>query len=1424
MPSRSPPTPDRGFPVIAIGASAGGLEACSALLKVLPGDMQAALVLILHLDPSHDSMMVALLSRDTTLAVVLAEDGMALRPAHLFVIPPGVFLTVSNGLLRTATPQVGRAVRLPFDALLHSLAREAQGPTACLILSGTGADGSGGLGAFHRAGGLVIAQDPGEASYPGMPESAIATGLVDHVLPIGDMPGALATLASGAGAGPPAMAAPAANPDLDAIIALLADTAPQDVARYKNGTIQRRIARRMALADVGPTETGRYLALLRADKAELSQLAADLLIHVTGFFRDTAVFDHLARVALPALIAGRAPDRPLRLWVAGCSTGEEAYSLAMLCLEAMEAAGFAAGLQVFASDIDPDAVATAREGGYPSDIAAAVSPERLARFFKAEDRGFRVRSELRDVIVFTVADLLSDPPFSRMDMVSCRNVLIYLEPEAQRRVIGLCGFALRKGGLLLLGAAETPGAGDGWFEVADKGARLWRSIGQGRSAELLPAPGGRAGKPSDAPMPGNRRATLAELCRRAVLASYAPAAVLLSRRLECLYLLGPTERYLIVAQGHPDPGFLGMLPKTLHARFRAAAAACDAATPLVVVPGSHSAKEGRFNIELRAVVSAGEQYLLACFVNAPRIVTPPRGDDPEPGDDAERIAELEASLDATRDDLRDALRDLEQEVEVHAAATAEALSVNEEFQSTNEELLASKEELQALNEELTALNGQLQETLERHRTTANDLQNVLFSTDVATLFLDLDLNIRFFTPTARAVFRVIATDIGRPLAALSKDENLAEDAARVLETSEAVEREITGARGVWYLRRVQPYRADGGQVEGVVITFVDITERKATHAALVAAKRQADRATTAKSRFLAAASHDLRQPLQSLAVLHGLMARGKRTAEAMRLAALLDRTLSSMTAMLDSLLDVNRIESGIVRPDVRPVAIGPLVARLGEEFAPQCEQKGLRLRWLACDAWVLTDPQLLEQILRNLLSNALKYTARGGILIGCRRRGATLTIQIIDSGIGVAPADRTVIFDAYHQLDKPAALAGWGLGLGLSIVQQLAKLLDHPITLRSTLGKGSAFMVTLPRAVAPRHPPATAAPDGLEDTDIPGRILLVEDEDDLRQLLVDLLGGRGHRVVPLATAHEALAWAASGAEPPDLLVTDFELGGAASGLSLAQDLPDVLGYRLPTIILTGDITTDTMQAIAATPFEHLSKPVMPEILLAGIARALRAAREARAHARASSAAADRRMLHVVDDDPMIRETTRRLFQSEGWTVVTHKTAEAFLAAPRPGPGSCLIVDGVLPGMGGVALLEKLRAEHSTLPAVMLTGNGDTAMAVKAMKAGASDLIEKPARALDLLASVASAIERANDDRARNSARRSAQKCFADLTPRENDVLLRVLDGAPNKIIAADLGINQRTVENHRAAVMRKTGAASLPELVRMALAAAPPAP
>ena len=488
---------------------------------------------------------------------------------------------------------------------------------------------------------------------------------------------------------------------------------------------------------------------------------------------------------------------------------------------------------------------------------------------------------MRATIVFAVQDVLADPPFSRLDLVSCRNLLIYLRPEAQEKVISFFHFALREGGILLLGSAETIGSSKGRFEVISKAERIYRHIGRTRPGD----PGILFGAADGARLPArvpqgqtpSRQVALAEGCRRLIIETYAPAAVLINRKLEWLYSLGPTERYLRVPQGHPSYDLLAMVRPHLRIKLRAAIHQAMLEKARIVIPGgrtNYEGKPGSFEIAVQPALIDGEDLLLVCFIDDPapvhkrsRATTPP---------DVEHVAELEQQLEATQAELQAAIHSLETSNEEQKTINEEALSANEEYQSTNEELLTSKEELQSMNEELTALNSQLQETLERQRTTASDLQNILYSTDVATIFLDLDLNIRFFTPATKSLFSIIPTDIGRPLAdlnSLAADSDLLIDARTVLQTLSPIEREIQARDGLWYVRRILPYRAQNDGVEGVVVTFADITERRHAADALEAARREAQQANIAKSRFLAAASHDLRQPLQALSLMRGVLAR-----------------------------------------------------------------------------------------------------------------------------------------------------------------------------------------------------------------------------------------------------------------------------------------------------------------------------------------------------------------------------------------------------------------------------------------------------------------------------------------------------------------------------------------------------------------------
>jgi two-component system CheB/CheR fusion protein len=627
---------------------------------------------------------------------------------------------------------------------------------------------------------------------------------------------------------------------------------------------------------------------------------------------------------------------------------------------------------------------------------------------------------------------------------------------------------------------------------------------------------------------------------------------------------------------------------------------------------------------------------------------------------------------------------------------------------------------------------------------------------------------------------------------------------------EPPDREIQALDGAWFRRRILPYRASGGRVEGVVITFTNITARKAAGRALEAAKMEAEAANAAKTRFLAAASHDLRQPLQTLALLQALLADTVSGEKAQSLVARQTVTLSTVTGMLDTLLDINEIEAGAVQPDVATFGIGELLERMRGEFTYAAAAKGIELRVVACGQHVRSDKRLLEQMVRNLLSNAIKYTATGGVLLGCRRHGGgggdMLSLEVLDTGIGMEDASLAAIFEEYYQVGNAARQRRRGLGLGLSIVKRLGDLLAHPIHVRSHLGRGSMFTIELPwlpqvetkRSIRP-VPKAPEASDGL-------RILVVEDDPDVKEMLGELLIVQGHDVVTAPDGPAALDLIAQGV--PNLVIADYNLPNGPNGLELAKMIRATAGHAVPVLILTGDISNATRRAVVDAGCGMLSKPA-----------ALPALREAIAHLLAPPTGAGQPVVFVVDDDDEVRGAILAVLEADGRTASGYPSGEAFLQAFRPGDGDCLLIDAVLPGISGVELLEQLREAGHGLPVIVVTGQSDVPTAIRAMKAGASDFIEKPVSRAGLLASVVHALEGSHDAAKVVERHDAAAAMVAGLTRRQREIMDLVLAGHPSKNIASDLGISQRTVENHRASIMHRTGTTSLPALARLALAA-----
>lgn len=1426
--------PVRMFPIVGVGASSGGLNAFRALLKALPEKTGCAFLLVQHLDRSHESMLAELLASETTMVVTEAVNLALIEPEHVYVIPPKFLMSVDGGRIYLSPRRELHEAPLPFDFLLGSMAKEF-GPWAiAAVLSGTGSDGSSGVQQIRDFKGLVLVQEPQEAQFGGMPESVISLGIGATVLPVEEMPAAIAKHIALLSRLRADHSIERRMPQLGRIIEILRVSTANDFSAYKHGTMQRRVEKRMAVLGIEIEKIDRYLEILESSEDERQNLVRDLLINVTSFFRDGKVFDFLRDTIIPDILHAKAAHEAVRVWVAGCSTGEEAYSLAILFLELIQSMGLRLQFQMFASDADSEAVAIARDGHYSHEATKSLPPDLLEKYFVRDDNGYTVTAQLRGAVVFTVQNVLSDPPFSRIDLISCRNLLIYLEAEAQAKVLSLFRFALRENGILLVGKSETVGGMDDRFKLISESERVYRRIGPPVFGDLNfgAVAGGNVRIPSSLGKvtSASRHSALAEAVSQVLLGSYVPAAILVNRKYEYLYSIGPTARFLRIASGPASHDLFAITPTALHNKIRSAIHHASRDQKPFVAKNAKLDSNGahiEFNIHVEPLFSQGEELFLICFVEDAAQANGVVRSQKSSTTDASPITELEFELEETRAELQGAIRNLEIASEEQKQITAEALSLNEEYQSTNEELFTSKEELQSLNEELTALNNQLQEALERQRAVSNDLQNVLYSTDVPTLFLDSSLRIRFFTPATRSVFNIISSDVGRPLSDLSGfdgDITLQVDATATLLRGNTIDREIGGPDGRWYVRRVKPYRGASEAIDGVVITFIDISAQKQVAESREAAKKFAERATEAKSQFLSAASHDLRQPLQTLKLLHGLLERNVGEGQARTFVQRMGETLSSMLGILNSVLDINQIEAGMVEPQIVSFAIGDLLGRLFKEFYYPAQAAGLQLRVVPSSLAVRTDPRLFEQIVRNLLSNALKYTPSGKILVGCRRRGTKVRFEVWDTGIGIPENHIEDVFQEYLQLDAPAGTEDRGLGLGLSIVKRLSELLELRVVVQSRLHKGSAFMIEIDHA--PAGEPLVSLPAPVDDhpnqaaTLSWASVLIIEDENGMRDLLKMGLEQTGYVVAATSTAAEALAIVRGLQFTPDVILADYNLPTGGNGIAAIGYIRQALRRNVPALILTGDISSKALRAFAQHEIPYLHKPAkLKDVVQVVETLVVRQTDERVVHISEPEYMRPMtgRLIEVIDDQQDIRDNLRALFEGEGWVVATYVSAEEYLANYKPDRSGCLLVDAYLPGMVGMELLRLLKERHHRFPVIVITGRSDVRMAINSMRYGAADFIEKPFSYQEIYRSVQSALERSRDANEREERRETARATLAMLTRKQRQILDRIVQGQANKVIAADLKLSQRTVENHRASIMRRTKSTSLPALLRLVL-------
>jgi two-component system CheB/CheR fusion protein len=822
---------DKAPVIVAIGASAGGIPALQNFFSGIPQNTGAAFVVVLHLDPQHHSELSAIVAARTKMPVVQVDKTARLESNHVYVIPPDRRLEVIDHEISAIEFDEPRGQRLPIDFLFRSVA-ERLGDGFAVILSGAGSDGAVGVRAVKEAGGIILVQDPNEADYASMPRSAIETGVVDFVLPVRDLATRLADLIRiKEVVWPPEMG----NFDeelLQRIIAHLRVRTGHDFSKYKRSTIVRRIARRMQVNRTD--ELKAYYELMRESSAEVQALLSDLLISVTTFFRDKEAFETFAKL-LPDVFRLKGTGQSIRVWVAGCATGEEAYSIGILLLEEASRHEVRPHIQVFATDLDVRALATGREGRYPIAIEADVSEPRLRRFFSREGQHYRVRQELRDIILFALHDLMKDPPFSHVDLVSCRNVLIYLDRELQEQVCNTFQYALTPGGYLFLGSAETAENPPGLFRNVDRHARIYQStLVPGDRPHLLP----RLLVPirireQTLPLIQNVSPTAAlseAAAHRRAIEQIAPPSILVDEAHRVLHLSDNAGRYLLPSGGPLSadvtdlvrPEFRFELRSALHRAF-------EHRQPVLSLPVRAHLNGRTYPIQLsvKPLQESGEwRRAVILFIEGEAVG---ESDTSEQQITDETVRRLKEELELTQQRLRTMREESDASNEELRASNEELQSINEEYRSTSEELETSKEELQSINEELSTVNSELKSKLEVISRANSDLQNLLAATDFGTLFLDSSLNIKRFTDPVRDLFSVTVIDEGRPITDFAHQleyDDLVKDARTVIASLTPIQREIHSRKGRWYDLRMRPYRTVEDKIDGAVITFVDITERK----------------------------------------------------------------------------------------------------------------------------------------------------------------------------------------------------------------------------------------------------------------------------------------------------------------------------------------------------------------------------------------------------------------------------------------------------------------------------------------------------------------------------------------------------------------------------------------------------------------------
>ncbi|WP_417390804.1 chemotaxis protein CheB [Gimesia sp.] len=827
------------IPIVGIGASAGGLEALDVLLQHMPADTGLAFVIVTHQHPGHTSLLAELLSRQTSMPVVEVTDGTKVKANHVYVATPGGLLAILNGTLHRMDTGNLESPRLPIDYFFRSLAEDRKQRAICIILSGTGTDGTLGLKAIKEASGMAMVEEPKSAKYAGMPASAISTGLADYVLSPADMPGQLVAYSAGPFLTRKNLTLPVphvpAEP-LQKIFLLLRNRTGHDFSSYKINTLHRRIERRMNIHQIEIADD--YVRFLQENPHEIDILFRELLISVTQYFRDKEAWIELGE-HLQKLVSSTPENSVIRAWIPGCATGEEVFSLAIVLRECIRQTEQHINVQIFGTDLDAVAIETARLGQYADGIAADVSPERLERFFTHHEDSYRIRKEIREMTIFAPQNMITDPPFTKLDILSCRNLLIYLNADLQKKILPIFHYALKPGGILFLGPSETIGPFTDLFEPLSKRWKIFRrkeTVGANSSLpEVLNRSSMNEQKvtPMMAPVPPTMETRITVAIERFLLGRFAPASVVVNDLGNIVFIHGRTGMYLEPSEGEPRHNLLEMAREGLKTTLSAALHKCITSGTDVIEEGVRVNSNDAFILVDFSVSklhdSATLQGLFLVSFLPASVVSPDiskKKKTRRKGTKKEMsIEHLEQELQFTRESHQRTQNELQTSNEELKSTNEELQSINEELQSSNEELETSKEEMQSLNEELTTVNSELQSKLDELSHANDDMQNLLNSTDVATVFLDKDLNIRRYTEQAKELVMLRDNDIGRPISELASNiehDDLVEKCRDVLRTLKYVECEVRTNNGGWYQLRITPYRTTENLIDGLVITFVNI--------------------------------------------------------------------------------------------------------------------------------------------------------------------------------------------------------------------------------------------------------------------------------------------------------------------------------------------------------------------------------------------------------------------------------------------------------------------------------------------------------------------------------------------------------------------------------------------------------------------------